>query len=140
MDYTTKAQKHWQPAKDIDGVNRKDYLIHGYKVISSSKRSAEGNAHEIIDLRLSVANNRATVVHACIWIKTPGDWRSGSSSAGGYGYHKPSAAAYSAMYNAGIRFKQSGWGGAGDEAIRSALRSIAKRLGHNSVSVIEMYP
>ena len=52
----------------------------------------------------------------------------GSGSAGGYGYHRPSAAAHEAIHNAGFRLSQA-IDGRGDSAITDALCAIARCLG-----------
>jgi len=48
----------------------------------------------------------ASVVHAVLWVKcADGHWTSGNGSAGGWGYHKESAAIASAIKSAGIELK-----------------------------------
>ena len=49
---------------------------------------------------------------------------SGTGSAGGYGYHRPSAAASEAIRNAGIELDQN-ISGRGDSAIEDAVKAIA---------------
>lgn len=72
----------------------------------------------------------ASVVHCSVWI-TARDGRSfaGHGSAGGYGYHKESAAFDEAVRSAGVSLKQSAHG-AGDYAITSAMHAIAVACGY----------
>lgn len=65
----------------------------------------------------------------CSWIKATRDsyYRSGSGSAGGFGYHRASAAAQEAIYNAGIELSEN-IAGRGDTAIEEAVYSIAAAM------------
>lgn len=45
----------------------------------------------------------ASVVYCCIWVHSKPFWVSGKGSAGGYGYHKSSAALQEAITSAGIK-------------------------------------
>lgn len=56
--------------------------------------------------------------------------RAGSGSVGGYGYHRASAAAQEAIYNAGITLSED-IAGRGDEAIMEAVRAIAAAIWHD---------
>jgi len=40
--------------------------------------------------------------YASVWLKVPGDWRGGHAHAGGYGYHRGSAAVNRALKSAGV--------------------------------------
>lgn len=66
--------------------------------------------------------------YACLWVSNNGMYSNGSGSAGGYGYHRPSAAVQEAMESAGIKLDRS-ISGVGDSAIIGALHAIAKYLG-----------
>ena len=66
---------------------------------------------------------------ACLWINHASAFHtSGSGSAGGYGYHRQSAAAEEAITNAGFKLSKP-IGGVGNEAIKEALCAIAKEVG-----------
>ena len=69
-----------------------------------------------------------------------GCWNSGSGTAGGYGYHKGSAAVDSAFRAAGIKFN-SEIGGCGWERVKDAVQAAGEMLIDNSapVYVVEMY-
>ena len=70
-----------------------------------------------------------TVAYACIWIgstsRTP--YARGTGKAGGYGYHKESAALAQAISDAGIQLSQS-ISGVGDKAMREACEAIARAV------------
>lgn len=64
----------------------------------------------------------------------------GAGTAGGYGYHKGSAAVESAFRAAGIKFN-SEVGGCGWERVKDAVQAAGEMLIDNSapVYVVEMY-
>lgn len=64
-----------------------------------------------------------TVAYACIWIKGK-KYARGTGKAGGYGYHKASAALASAISDAGITLSES-INGVGDSAMDRACMAIA---------------
>ena len=62
-----------------------------------------GELHEVVDARCYMGRSAsASKVYASVWVKGNGVYTSGTGSAGGYGYHKPSAAVASAISSAGI--------------------------------------
>ena len=66
--------------------------------------------------------------YACLWIHAKEEYYgSGSGSAGGYGYHRPSQAAMYAFNAAGIYLKED-ISGRGDSAIEDAIRALASKL------------
>ena len=117
---------------------------------------------EIVDCRTYGAG---ATVYCSIWVhsikenKRPTDWAyggtSGKGSAGGYGYHKSSAAVADAIRSAGIVLtgdpygrpsnsdtpaqtramlkKPAHIGGCGDESIRCALLAIAYAAGYTDI-------
>jgi len=104
-------------------------------VRSESKYNPDqGNA--VVDLRLY---GTGTTWYACIWVQTPeGPHLSGSGSAGGYGHHKPSAAASEAIRNAGIELSQD-ISGRGDESIRGAVKAIADAIGQSNALIFKSH-
>lgn len=88
----------------------------------------DGNkeAHSTVEIRLYGTGSRN---YACLWVgKEPWGWASGSGSAGGCGYHRPSAAAQEAIDNAGFTLSRP-IDGRGESAIVEALFAIAKLIG-----------
>ena len=67
--------------------------------------------------------------YACVWYNNGEIYGHGGGSAGGYGYHRTSAAAYWAMVKAGIELSEP-IDGRGESAINQALTAIAKKLGY----------
>lgn len=57
-------------------------------------------------------SSQASVVYCCVWIRGKNRYFSGKGSAGGYGYHKTSAAFQDALTSAGIRLVGSPYHGA----------------------------
>jgi hypothetical protein len=60
--------------------------------------------------------------YCAVWIRTKGEWHTGTGSATGGGYHMASAALAEALINAGVDLSEAidGWGeGAMLEAIRA---------------------
>lgn len=78
-----------------------------------------------VTLRLySVDGTRWT---ACLWVYWTNYHTSGSGSASGYGYHKPSAAAGCAIRDAGIKLSRS-IDGRGEQDIGKAVEAIARAV------------
>ncbi len=92
---------------------------------------------EIITVRCYMGRSAsASTVYASIWINAPGYHSSGRGNAGGYGYHKESAAISAAIESAGITLDQS-IEGVGNTAIEDALKAIAAALGFSDVLIVE---
>jgi hypothetical protein len=67
------------------------------------------------------------VWYCCAWIRGEDIYVHAQGKAGGYGYHKPSAAFADAMRSAGIRF-DSGISGRRDSAINEAVEALARKV------------
>jgi hypothetical protein len=65
--------------------------------------------------------------YACVWISGDSVWGRGGGKAGGYGYHKESAALEEALGRAGVKLSE-GIGGRGDQAMFTALESLARAM------------
>jgi len=82
-----------------------------------------------VEVRLYGTGNTNT---ACLWIhdsSNSGVNTSGSGQAGGYGYHRPSAAASEAIRNAGIKLSED-IAGRGNGSIETAVKAITEMLGY----------
>lgn len=104
---------------------------HFYKQITAIAISEDRRAYDAVILRLYATDSRH---YACLWTKSNCSWdkaqdlwRNGSGSAGGYGYHRASAAAEEAIENAGIELSET-IGGRGDNAMREAVEAIARAI------------
>lgn len=94
--------------------------------------------HTPVELRLYGTGNSNT---AAIWIhdhSNSGISTSGTGSAGGYGYHRPSAAADEAIRNAGFTLDES-ISGRGEQAIELAVQAIAEALGYKDCPVFHAH-
>lgn len=80
--------------------------------------------------------------YCCVWINDTraghGLHISGSGYAGGYGYHKESAALADALTMAGIELSEP-IGGRGDSAMESALLAIGKALKVTRATVLQAH-
>lgn len=123
-------------------------LVSSYSLIGRM----DGSLVELIDCRAWMGRSRnASTVYASIWVKNGEHWYSGKGQAGGYGYHKISAAIGEAITSAGITLygspyrredgvdidKRCSISGVGEGAIRSALRCIAQACGCEEFIIIE---
>lgn len=71
--------------------------------------------------------------YAAVWCNGNGVYKSGTGCAGGYGYHRPSAAACEAIYSAGIELSED-INGRGDNSIKEAAEAIAKAIQPDAVT------
>ena len=151
-----KATLPTQSKQNAKNHSGKKELIHSYKVIAyepALKLDSESylkpnplhkgygeapNFQEIIDLRLymSRSGDGASPIYGSIWINGNNQHTSGSGTAGGYGYHKGSAAAGDAISSAGIALDKD-INGRGDSAIKEALIAIARAMGFNDTCIVE---
>lgn len=91
-------------------------------------------ARELITVRIHCTKSHGRN-YASIWIHGGhGDkgnlYGAGHGWAGGYGYHRVSAAVSDALNSAGVKLSHD-IAGVGDEAIRTALEALAAHLGYN---------
>jgi len=77
--------------------------------------------------------------YVSIWVHAPDDERgmscAGHGLAGGYGYHRPSAAMQEALESAGIKLANR-IDGVGDSAMDDALRAIAAHFGYSKAHIV----
>lgn len=85
----------------------------------------QGSESAVIRLYYSTTGARN---YACLWITREPFYASGSGQAGGYGYHRPSAAAQEAFERAGVKLAEP-IDGRGDSAIEDAMRALAAHMG-----------
>lgn len=128
-------------SKAVNYDNKKEKVSQYVIVDKNTER-------RIVDCRVYMGHSKnSSTVYCSLWVnikdlKKPKTWQyagtSGTGSAGGYGYHKPSAAVQDALVSAGIELydkdkKRQFIDGVGDSAIRSALLAVAYAAGYNSV-------
>lgn len=100
--------------------NRKEKHFYGQYTVLDSK-----DGRELVTIRVYHTNSRA---YAAVWVSGDDNlYVSGGGWAGGYGYHRPSAAVDSALRDAGIKLDEA-IDGRGDQAIRDAALAVAKAV------------
>lgn len=108
----------------------KNGLARGYKAVYMDA----GKLVDLVDLRIAFTSSGTP--YACVWCYQPGEfakngmggcWNSGSGTAGGYGYHKGSAAVESAFRAAGIKFNSEVCG-CGWERVKDAVQAAGEML------------
>lgn len=111
-----------------------------------------GEIKELAEIRCWMGrSSSASTVYASVWVHSPEFWISGTGRAGGYGYHKESAAVAEALDSAGIKLfgsayhgrqevdmeKEAYIHGVGDAAIDLALLAIGAALGYKEFYIIK---
>lgn len=110
----------FNPADALKVSHRKENkLDFVYSIIDCDAKK------EIASCRFYFAGSTS---YCCFWIFYNEIFANGSDKAGGYGYHKASAAAQGAINSAGFQLSKS-ISGVGDGAIEEALQAIAEHLG-----------
>ncbi len=110
----------------------KKELISTWNVVVNS---AEG-LKNIATVRCYMGRSAsASTVYASIWVHSTDHHNSGTGKAGGYGYHKQSAAIAEAIRSAGITLDKDIYG-IGDSAIEDALEAIAQALGFDDCLIV----
>ena len=113
-------------------------LVSAYSLVV---RLPSGELREVITVSCYMGRSAsASVVYAVLWVRCKdGEWTSGSGHAGGYGYHKESAAIASAISSAGIELKdlendrKDHWfdlGGTGESYYSQVFDAIARAAGY----------
>ena len=124
-----KATIGKQVSNAINYGDKKE-LIKTFNVVTDGLK-------EVIKARCYMGRSAsASTVYASIWIYSGGTHTSGKGKAGGYGYHKESAAVAEAIKSAGITI-DTDISGVGDGAICDALEAIARALGFSNVLIVE---
>jgi hypothetical protein len=94
-----------------------------------------GKMHEAVVARFYGNGSRA---YCCVWVNGNGYHVSGGGYAGGYGYHRDSAAFGAALDDAGIKLAHS-IGGVGDRAIEDAMQAIGYAIGYSVSQVFKAH-
>jgi hypothetical protein len=120
----------------IAKYRKENKLQRQYTVVA---RGADGFREPLI---LRVYHTAASAF-ACLWVShSPrGETSvslSGGGKAGGYGYHKASAAAQAAFDDAGVKLSED-IAGCGDSAMRDALAATAQALGYSDFTIVEAF-
>lgn len=98
--------------------------VNSYNVVAVVK----GRPVDVITCRVYMGRSRnSSTVYATVWLHGKEYHGSGSGQAGGYGYHKESAAVDTALRMAGVKLSRS-IHGTGET--RGALEATARALGY----------
>ena len=117
---------------NVVNYDKKKELISTWNVIVNS----DDGLKNIITVRCYMGRStNASTVYASIWVHSTDHQTSGTSNAGGYGYHKASAAIAAAIESAGVTLNEN-IAGAGDSAIEQALEAIAQALGFDDCLIV----
>ena len=116
------------PRRNLNLAHRKeDQAFYSFSLIDLDA----GKERAVIRLYNSATGR---LNFACLWINDP--WASGSGRAGGYGYHRPSAAAHEAFRAAGITLAEP-IDGRGDSAIQEAMEALGAHLGIKRATILK---
>ena len=133
------------PACDMPMTYRErqeKHFYHGYKVVTI----VDDKMETLVDARLGGTDS---CVYASVWLETKyvneefyaefGDARA-SAKAGGYGYHRASAALESALHRAGMRFT-IGCSGMGESMMKDCLLAAGECLKPTNAKIylVECY-
>ena len=109
------------PEKETRGINTNHRKEDHFSEEIVAFTIEQGNARPIVTARIYSTDSRS---YACLWVNGKDTWATGSGFAGGYGYHRPSAALQSAISNAGIHLDED-IDGRGHGSMEDAARAIA---------------
>ena len=140
MKIKAKIVKKAENAKRPDNKE----LVSAFSLVV---RLPSGEMREVITVKCYMGRSAsASVIHAVMWVKcADGHWTSGNGSAGGYGYHKESAAIASAISSAGIELQELendrsdhlfDIGGTGSSYYPQVFEAIARAAGYRGRTLI----
>ena len=135
--------------KKAENAKRPDNkeLVSAYSLVV---RLPSGDMREVITVRCYMGRSAsASVLHAVMWVCcADGHWASGSGSAGGWGYHKESAAIADAIKSAGIELqdlendRKDHWfdlGGTGTSYYPQVFEAIVRAAGYRGRTLLVSY-
>lgn len=118
-------------AKDNGKWAQNKEQVRAYTVIAATRGGLSGPIlfKDVVTARLwmSRSGDGASPVYCSIWATKPDFHTGGHGKAGGYGYHKLSAALDDAITSAGIKLNMA-ISGVGDGAMDRALLAIGKAV------------
>lgn len=124
------------------GNNRKEkgfYKQLTLVVVEPRQLASDKPLRELATVRLYSTNSRN---YACVWIGDSKNnvYLSAGAFAGGYGYHRESAAMSYALDYCGVTLSQD-IGGRGDQSMTGALIAIGEALGYHAdnLTVLEAH-
>lgn len=124
MKATLSTKQH---TGDLARNRKEKHFTSQYSVVAVDKKRC---IKEIVTARIYQTSGRA---HACVWVHSADAHLTGGGWAGGYGYHRSSAALQKALNDAGITLSEA-IDGCG--AMETALCAVATALGYESPQII----
>lgn len=119
---------------------RRSEDVHKHRKESSFRRQLSlvdlDDGEEVVTVRFYGNGERN---YCCAWTGRAAQHASGSGWAGGYGYHKDSAAMQSALKVAGFTFAEP-FDGVGETGETAALEAIARWLDVPRFAIIKAHP
>lgn len=119
-------------------LSDKKETIGGYRLVAakSGVAGADRFSQPVWVVFYQGRSSNASVVYCTIWVHGSGRYCAGHGQAGGWGYHKPSAAFQEALNSAGISLVDDNAArlhidGAGDSKVEEAIRAIGVALGYS---------
>lgn len=106
------------------GFNRNHRKENNFQEEYLGLAIVDGKIKEAVNCRIYGTQSRN---YCCIWFNNGDKWAAGSDYAGGYGYHRPSAAVQGALNAAGVT-GFSPIDGRGDSAIELVILQLTKML------------
>jgi hypothetical protein len=136
MNMTQTAIINKDTAKGVNGKShrKENHFMQSYILLCTDK----SGIRELAQLRLY---GTQSTNYACLWVHDSKSetYVAGSGKSGGYGYHRPSAAAQVAFDNAGISLSEA-IDGCGDSAIENAMKALGAALGiYSNIAVINAH-
>jgi len=129
----TNAIDYFNMHENATKIRDTKELIRAYHVIDCTKKEV------VVDIRMYAARSKnGQIVYCLFWAHNREKWITGAGQAGGYGYHKPSAAMGAAIDNAGITLS-SRIHGVGESAMLEAMDAIAVALGARDTLTVEAF-
>lgn len=112
-------------AENATNYGHNKELVGAYSVIGT----IGGTMRELVTCRTWMGRSRsASTVYAAVWVHGPSMYASGKGTAGGYGYHKESAAVGDAISSAGFDLSKH-INGCGERPMIEALEALARLAG-----------
>lgn len=132
-----KKQTAKLPAENIETARSYGSEKETHNIMHVIAATRDG-MRQIITCRFYSGRSRGSSVHYCsVWFTGKASrYGSGTGKAGGWGYHKDSAALDAALRAAGVELGYS-ISGVGDSAMRDALRALAAALGYRKAIIVE---
>ena len=134
MQTATMPTNPKQNAKNLSGDKETIRTLHA---VAYDRQHDTIRTYAVAHIYASRSAGHSGQIHASVWCHRVPCPTSGYGKAGGYGYHKSSAALGAAITSAGITLTDP-IDGRGDRAMEEALRAIAIAQGadHQTVTVI----